>query len=104
MISLEDFQKADLRVGRVLSAEAVPDSNKLLRLMIDFGQEIGQRTIFSGIKKYYQPEELVGRQVIVILNLEPKKIDTEFSQGMLVSAGPILIVPMKEVELGTKIY
>lgn len=108
MISLKDFQKADLRVGRVLSAEAVPESNKLLKLSIDFGPEIGQRTIMSGIKKQYAPEALVGRQIVAILNLEPRKIAGSTSEGMVLSAeseqGPVLIVPLIGVLPGSCVH
>jgi methionyl-tRNA synthetase len=82
-ISLEEFRKVDLRVGRVLKAEAVPKAKKLLRLEVDIGET---RTIVAGIAGSYLPENLVGRQVIVLANLQPAKLMGIVSQGMLLAA------------------
>jgi DNA topoisomerase-1 len=71
-INYEDFEKLDLRVGKVLEAEKVPKADKLLKLIVDLGFE--KRTILSGIAEYYKPEELVGKLVIVVANLAPRKI------------------------------
>ena len=84
-ITYEDFDKIDLRVGKVLEAERVPKADKLLRLTVDLGFE--KRTILSGIAEYYQPEELVGKLVTVVANLAPRKIRGIASQGMLLMAG-----------------
>lgn len=84
-IAYEDFDKIDLRVGKVLAAERVPKADKLLKLTVDLGFE--QRTILSGIAEYYQPEELVGKLVTVVANLAPRKIRGIESQGMLLMAG-----------------
>jgi methionyl-tRNA synthetase len=83
-ISIEDFAKLDLRVARVAEASTVEGSDKLLRLTLDLGGE--QRTVFSGIRAGYQPEQLVGRQVIVVANLAPRKMRFGVSQGMVLCA------------------
>ncbi|GIX48223.1 MAG: methionine--tRNA ligase [Candidatus Tectimicrobiota bacterium] len=85
-ISLEDFARVDLRVATVVAAEAVAGADKLLRLRVDLGRE--QRTIFAGIRPSYAPEELVGKQVIVVANLAPRRMRFGVSEGMLLAAGP----------------
>ena len=84
-IQYDDFDKLDLRVGKILEAEKVPKADKLLKLIVDLGFE--KRTILSGIAEYYQPEELVGKLVTVVANLAPRKIRGIESQGMLLMAG-----------------
>ena len=84
--TIDDFTKVDLRVARVLSAEAVPEADKLVKLTVSLGG--GQtRTIFAGIKAHYAPESLVGRLVIVVANLKPRKMRFGLSEGMVVAAG-----------------
>jgi methionyl-tRNA synthetase len=86
-ISIEDFAKLDLRIGRVLVCEFVEGSDKLLRFELDAG-ELGKRQIFSGIRASYgQPEALVGRNVVFIANLAPRKMRFGVSEGMILSAG-----------------
>jgi methionyl-tRNA synthetase len=82
-ISYEDFEKIDLRVAKVLAAEAVPKSSKLLKLKIDIGEE---RTIVAGMGKDYKPEEIVGKNIVVIVNLKPTKLMGVESHGMLLAA------------------
>lgn len=82
-ISYEDFEKVDLRVGKVLAAEAVPKSSKLLKLKIDVGEE---RTIVAGMAKDYKPEEIVGKNIVCIVNLKPTKLMGVESHGMLLAA------------------
>ncbi|MDD1730288.1 MAG: methionine--tRNA ligase [Methanospirillum sp.] len=103
MISIEDFSKMELKTGRVLSAESVPKSTKLLKLQVGFGTET--RQIVSGIAQFYAPEDLVGKDVVVIMNLKPAKIFGIESNGMILAAGDeaSLLVPLKPVEPGTKI-
>jgi methionyl-tRNA synthetase len=84
-ITYDDFDKIDLRVGKILEAERVPKADKLLKLTVDLGFE--KRTILSGIAEYYKPEELVGKLVTVVANLAPRKIRGIESQGMLLMAG-----------------
>ena len=83
-VDFDSFMKADLRVGTVLECEKVPKADKLLKFLIDDGME--QRTIVSGIAKYYKPEDLVGKQVCFIANLPPRKLRGIVSQGMILSA------------------
>ncbi|HVE44250.1 MAG TPA: methionine--tRNA ligase [Gammaproteobacteria bacterium] len=83
-ISIEDFNKIDLRVAHVLNAEAVEGADKLLRLQVDLGNE--KRQIFAGIKAGYQPEQLIGRQVVIVANLAPRKMRFGESQGMVIVA------------------
>ena len=83
-ISIEDLAKADLRAGKIVAATAVEGSDKLLELHVDLGKE--QRTIFAGIKSSYEPAELVGRTVVVVSNLKPRKMRFGVSQGMVLAA------------------
>ena len=83
-IGIEDFAKIDIRVGEILSCEALPKSNKLLRLSIDMGEE-SPRVVLSGIAQFYRPDELIGRQVCVVANLKPAKLMGEFSYGMILA-------------------
>jgi methionyl-tRNA synthetase len=103
-LSFEQFQKWDLRVAKVLSAERVPKSKKLLKLEVDFGEK---RTVVAGIGQDYSPEELPGKEIIVVANLEPTKIMGVESQAMLLAArdekGLKLIVPEGEILPGTKV-
>jgi len=86
-ISIEDFSKVDLRVARVISAEHVPEANKLLKLQLSLGGS-ETRQVFAGIKAAYQPEDLVGRLVIMVANLKPRKMRFGLSEGMVTAAGP----------------
>ncbi|MNN24850.1 Methionine--tRNA ligase [compost metagenome] len=83
-ISIDEFAKVELRVGQVISAEAIAKADKLLKLQLDLGFE--QRQVVSGIAKFYKPEDLVGRKVIVVTNLKPVKLRGELSQGMILAA------------------
>jgi methionyl-tRNA synthetase len=102
-ISIEEFQKLDIRAGKVLSCEPVQKSNKLLKLMVDIGTE--KRQIVAGMQQFYKPEEMVGKDVVVVTNLAPVKIFGVESNGMILAAGDeaSLLVPLKPVEPGTKI-
>jgi methionyl-tRNA synthetase len=87
VIGIDDFAKLDLRVGKVLICEFVEGSDKLLRFELDAGP-LGKRQIFSGIRAAYgEPEKLVGRNVVFIANLEPRKMRFGMSEGMILSAG-----------------
>lgn len=86
-ITIEDFMKVDLRVARVLSAEHVPEANKLLKLTLGLGGD-ETRQVFAGIKAAYDPEELVGRKVVMVANLKPRKMRFGLSEGMVTAAGP----------------
>jgi methionyl-tRNA synthetase len=104
VISFEDFQKIDLRVAKVLYAEPVKKSDRLLKLRVDIGEE---RTLVAGIAKYYKPEELVGKTIIIVANLQPTKLMGVESQGMLLAAdgaeGVILATFDKEAQIGSKV-
>lgn len=84
-ISIDDFAKIDLRIAKIITAEQVEGADKLLRLQVDIGDE--QRQIFAGIKSAYQPEQLLGRHVIVVANLAPRKMRFGISEGMILAAG-----------------
>jgi methionyl-tRNA synthetase len=86
-ITIDDFAKLDLRVARVARAESVEGADKLLQLTLDVG-ELGERTVFAGIKLRYAPEELQGRLVAYVANLEPRKMKFGTSEGMVLAAGP----------------
>jgi methionyl-tRNA synthetase len=85
IISYDDFAKLDIRVGTIVECVEKEGSDKLLRSTVDFGEE-GRRIIFSGIKKWYRPSDLIGKQFIFVINLEPRKIMDEYSEGMLLAA------------------
>ena len=85
-IDFETFSKSDFRVVKVTDCEEVPKSNKLLKFTLDDGSD-SPRTILSGIKKYYTPEELIGKNLVAIVNLPPRAMMGEESQGMILSAG-----------------
>jgi methionyl-tRNA synthetase len=87
LISIDDFLRVDLRVAKVLNAELVAGADKLLKLTLDVG-ELGQRNIFAGIRAAYEPASLVGRLIVVVANLEPRKMRFGVSEGMMLAAGP----------------
>jgi methionyl-tRNA synthetase len=103
VVTFEEFQKLDIRIGKVLCAEPVPKSNKLLKLQVDIGGEI--RQIVAGMQLFYKPEELEGRDVVVVTNLVPAKIFGIESNGMILAAGDSasLLIPLRAVEPGSKI-
>ena len=84
-IQYDDFAKLDLRVGTVVECEAHPNADRLLKLQVDLG-ELGRRQICAGIRAFYQPDELIGKQIVVVANLAPRKIRGEESNGMLMAA------------------
>jgi len=81
-----DLIKIDIRVGEVLNAINVEDSNKLIELTVDFGEDYGTVTIFTGMRKWYAPEDFQGKKFLFIANLEPKKMMDRESQGMILAA------------------
>lgn len=109
MATLDDFSKIDIRIGRVENVEDVEKARKpIYKLTIDFGQEIGTRTILAGIKDFYTKEELKGKQIACIVNLEPKVIAGIESQGMILAgdgeSGPAVLMPSKEAALGSRVH
>ncbi len=106
-ITYDDFAKLAIRVGTVLAAERVPETDKLIKCTIDFG-ELGERTIVSGIALFRTPEDLVGRQLPYIVNLAPRMLKGIESQGMLLAASPggeglALLLPDTSVPNGTRL-
>jgi len=102
-ISFVEFKKLDIRIGKVLSAEAVVGSEKLIKMEVDLGSE--HRQILAGILQYYKPEDLVGKSFVFLANLEPKKMMGLESQGMILCADkdgePICLSPLKDTPPGT---
>ncbi len=105
MIDFNDFKKIDLRIGRIDRAEKLEGSDKLMKLEVDLGFE--KRQIIAGIAQYYSEEDLKDKEVSVVINLEPRKIFGQESQGMILAADingePVLISPDKEVSPGSEI-
>jgi len=105
LISIEDFAKLDLRVAKVLEAEKVEGADKLLKLKLELGSEV--RQVVSGIAKYYSPEELVGKFVVLVANLKPVKIRGIESQGMILAASNdkelALVTLDRMIESGEKV-
>jgi methionyl-tRNA synthetase len=85
-IEFDDFAKIDMRIAKIVSCEAVPKANKLLKFQLDIGGEM--RQVFSGIKSAYTPEELVGKHTVMVANLKPRKMKFGMSEGMILAAGP----------------
>ena len=104
-ISVEDFRKAVLRVGKVIAAERIPKSTKLLKLQVDIGAE--QRQIVAGIGTKYTPEEMLGKRIVIVANVKPAKLMGVESQGMVLAAGDqevtALLTTIEDVPLGSKI-
>ena len=108
MITFKDFQKLDLRVAEIISAEEVEGADKLLRLTLAVG-ELGERVIVSSIKPWYSPNDLIGKKIVYLANLEPKIIHGIESVGMLLAAESedqancVLLILDKDVPSGIKI-
>ncbi|MBQ7323743.1 MAG: methionine--tRNA ligase [Clostridia bacterium] len=105
-ITFDDFVKVELKVGEIIACEAVPKSNKLLKETVKFGSEI--RTVVSGIAKHYKPEEMVGKKVVFVTNLAPRKVCGILSEGMILAAedetGTLsLVSPEKDIASGTRL-
>jgi len=105
-ITIDDFAKVELRVAQILVAERIPKADKLLRLEVDLGYE--KRQILAGIAQYYEPEALVGRKIIIVANLAPRKMRGLMSNGMLLAASledgaPVLAGFLEECPLGARL-
>jgi methionyl-tRNA synthetase len=106
LITIDDFVKVDLRVAQILVAERVPKADKLLRLEVDLGYE--KRQILAGIAQFYEPEKLIGRKIVIVANLAPRKMRGLESNGMLLAASlpdgaPVLAGFLEEVPLGARL-
>jgi methionyl-tRNA synthetase len=109
IINFDDYAKIEIRVGQIVSAEVPEGSNKLIKFSVDFGSEIGQKTIFSGIKEWYSPEELVGVKTMWVVNLAPKKTPFGDSEGMFFACDdkegkPVIVRVGEEVEVGSEFH
>lgn len=109
-IDFDDFAKIDLRVVTITAAEPHPNADRLLKLQVDLGDE--QRQICAGVKAFYDPNDLVGKQIIVVANLAPRMLRGEESNGMLLAASAmdgdelkdvILLAPSKPTPAGSKV-
>jgi methionyl-tRNA synthetase len=105
LITIQDFAKLELKIGSVIGAERVPKSDKLIKLQVDTGD---QRQVVAGIGKAYTPEDLIGKKIVVVTNLQPAKLMGVESNGMLLAATgsngtPVILMPEKDVEAGSKI-
>jgi len=114
-IAFDDFAKLDLRVARVTHAEHHPNADRLFKIQLDDGSEEG-RQVCAGIRPWYAPEDLIGRDVIIVANLEPRKIRGEMSRGMLLAASHltkpddeqserevVVLTPMKPLPPGSTV-
>jgi methionine--tRNA ligase beta chain len=105
MITFDDFKKIDLRIGKILSAEKVEGTDKLMKIEIDLGKE--KRQLVAGIADMYDPNSLIGKEIPVLMNLEPRKIRGIESQGMIlavdVGGKPVIMHPDREVPPGSTI-
>lgn len=106
-ITFDDFMKVDIRVGRVVRAEPYPEARKpAIKMWVDFGAEIGERKTSAQITDHYTPEELVGRQVMGVVNFPPRQIGKFMSEVLVLGAyddtGVVLIAPDKEIPLGAR--
>ncbi|MBI2446634.1 MAG: methionine--tRNA ligase [Parcubacteria group bacterium] len=104
MITIEDFKKLDIRIGKIISAEKVSDSLKLIKLVFDTGDK--QKQIIAGIAEFFpDPAVLLGKEMPILLNLEPKKLRGNISEGMIIAADvdgrPIFLCPEEEVPPGS---
>jgi methionine--tRNA ligase beta chain len=121
-VTIKDFQRLDIRIGTVVKAEVPKWSHWVIKLTVDLGVEIGERTIFAGVLGFYETKDLEGKQFPFIVNLEPKKIGPQgdFSQGMMLAGvekldspvkildeetdeKPILLIPSEKVANGTRV-
>ena len=105
MINFEDFAKVELKVGTVVDAEDIEGSEKLLKLKVNLGEE-QPRQVLAGIKQWYKPEALIGKQIVIVATLEPRMMMGLESQGMILCADgskPIFLKPSQKVLPGTKI-
>jgi methionyl-tRNA synthetase len=104
-ITIDDFEKLDLRVAKVLECEKVEGSNKLLKLQLEVGSE--KRQVVSGIAKYYKPEDLIGKSVVLVANLKPVKLKGIESKGMILAASNdeelTVITPLTEIKSGSQV-
>ena len=104
-ITIDEFKKTEIRIGKVILCEKVENADKLLRLQVDFGNY--KRQIITGIAEWFSSEDLEGKKLPFIVNLEPRKFRGEESQGMLMATGsgekPVLLIPEEDVPEGSEV-
>lgn len=105
MITIEEFAKIELKIGKVLEAKRVEGSNKLIVMRVNTGEE---RQLVAGIAKVYSPEELIGKSIVVVTNLQPAKLMGVESQGMLLAASdsegrPVILIPERPMKEGSRV-
>ena len=106
-ISIDDFAKVEMRVGQIQTAEPVAGAQKLMKLTVDIGSEV--RQVVAGIAEHYKPEQLVGMKVVIVANLQPRKLRGVESNGMIVAASvgpegkPVLVTFKEDVEVGARL-
>ncbi len=106
-VSFAEFKKLNLRIGKILTVEDIEGLDKIYKLTVDVGEE-KPRTILAGVKEFLKPQDLDGKNIVVVANLEPKEVRGVLSEGMLLAAEvdgkPTLIIPESEVEPGTPVH
>lgn len=108
-IPFSEWEKLDLRVGKILKIEDIENADKLYKLTVDLGKELGKRTVCAGLKSYYSKDELKGKKIILFVNLAPRKLKGIESQGMILASvnekenKVILLSPEKDIEIGSKV-
>jgi len=108
-VNFDDWSKLDIRVAKILKVEDIPGADKLYKLQLDVGPELGERTICAGLKPYYEKEKLEGRKIIYFSNLKPRMLKGIESQGMLLAASTedhskvSLLQPDEDIEVGSRI-
>ena len=107
LIKYDDFAKVDFRVGQIVEVNKVENSDKLLKMKVDLG-ELGEKTVFSGIYKWYKPEDLLDKKTVFVVNVEPKRVMGELSEAMIFAAGDGETTSVlwldKDVINGTKVF
>lgn len=110
IVNFNDWQKIELRVGKIIEVSDIEGADKLYKMKVDLGSKIGKRTICAGVKEHYSKEDLKGKKISVFVNLKPKKLRGIESQGMVLAACTddeskvILVTPEKDIEVGSRIY
>ncbi len=113
-ITYADFTKIEFRVGEIIEAKNVEKSEKLIRLIVNFGEELGQKIVYSGIRQWYSPTDLLNKKTIFIVNMIPKKIMGEDSEAMIFAASAdatasqkeqlSILILEKDLPAGTKVF
>jgi methionyl-tRNA synthetase len=109
IVDFSDWSKIDLRVAEIKNVEEIEDADKLYKLTLDAGPEVGDRIVCAGIKPYYRKDDLIGRKIILFLNLTPRKLKGIESQGMILAAvnsdesSVVLLTPEKDIDIGSRI-